>query len=683
MSGPGPSWVSRTKICLTLKPPESLLRSETTPHPGTELPAQAKGELSWEQQEPLGQVVMSPLGSMECWSGAWVLLLALEVLGIANGQPVALACHRLGPRGDMNCSWAGPAPHNASGPYHLHYRGLKLLPGASQSAPFPPRQRWVLVERSHLTQNEVYDVWVEADDGTNVTWTLRLDLDAIVKPPPPRLSLVNMSSGVAVTWETEGSLPATPPPACELRYRLCGASNWTSVPEDDLEPSGHEFLGLEPFTAYEAQARCGPPWSDWGAPLYFTTPEAAPEGLVDVWRVLNDTEPGRPCLLLWKELDPKLARGVVTSYNVAIPPAPDQAVPCCHARLPCTAPNASISASTHRGRTKPAILSLERTDLPPPQKVQAEAVSGGGLAVSWVAPGVEPRELLVEWAEEMGDPRTLPNWTRCPLEHNHILLPGKFQPEVPYQVRMYALYPRGFGAAPSIRVYVQEGVPSAGPEGLHAQSVSPTASVISWHEIPLRYCHGKLVNYTLYLESATGSLNTNQSVNASERSYWLSGLQPDTAYYLRMSGSTNVGEGPTSAVYVFHTPSSHWQTILGALFGLGLFFLLACIAGIIFRAQLLTLCHKVLPRWCWEKIPDPVHSLVLLQEVPKDTGSLVFSLAPKEPPITHIAIEAPASPNIKTPPSPGPSSSPGDPPPILSGYEKHFMPTPEEVMGLV
>lgn len=36
-------------------------------------------------------------------------------------------------------------------------------------------------------------------------------------------------------------------------------------------------------------------------------------------------------------------------------------------------------------------------------------------------------------------------------------LPGKFQPEVPYQVRMYALYPRGFGAAPSIRVYVQEG----------------------------------------------------------------------------------------------------------------------------------------------------------------------------------------------------------------------------------
>lgn len=63
-------------------------------------------------------------------------------------------------------------------------------------------------------------------------------------------------------------------------------------------------------------------------------------------------------------------------------------------------------------------------DLPPPQKVQAEAVSGGGLAVSWVAPGVEPRELLVEWAEEMGDPRTLPNWTRCPLEHNHILLPG-------------------------------------------------------------------------------------------------------------------------------------------------------------------------------------------------------------------------------------------------------------------
>nr|XP_048688057.1 interleukin-27 receptor subunit alpha isoform X3 [Caretta caretta] len=607
------------------------------------------------------------------WRGAWLLLLALKTFGFQEGdpeEPTGLECYQVGPRGGMNCTWPSRSGSEAITTYTLHYQSLKFKRNQTQSSQAPAGQSWVVIGRSNLTRNENYAVWVEAGDGTQITPRLTLTLHEIVKPDPPVLSLEDVTPVVTMSW-TNPQWPEhfSRDLACHLRYRVSGTANWTRVHEGDVEPNHYEFSSLEPFTAYEVQARCIPEdgkgfWSDWSPSQTFQTPEAAPLGLVDVWQVASPAESGEPSLLLlWKPLNSEAARGVIRSYSLAFRTGSNGAEsplesPCCNASLPARTTHVWISANNHVGRTQPANLSLERQ--------------------------------------------------------------GDFRPRVPYQVRVYGLYPGGFGASAPVRAYTQEGVPSAGPQGLQDRSISKEVSVISWEAIPLAQRNGHITHYTLYLAVPTGSPQTYQPIAATETSYNLSGLEPGTSYQLWMTGSTSAGEGNASSIHLFHTPDSRWEAVLASLLAVGFLLFLACVLGAVLHVQLLDLCHKVLPSWCWEKIPDATHSRIMLHEVNRDPhsyrGPLVRNLDAEETPITELDIGEPAEnvnqgystlPQLESPlpalPHSGGAddwtgskprteelvpSSPtleetwGDKAPVISGYEKHFMPTPEEVLGL-
>lgn len=663
---------------------------------------------------------------------AWLLLLALKTFGFQEGDPEAppgMACYQMGPSGGMNCSWPSPPGPEANTTYTLHYQSLKLIRDQSRSSQAPAGRHWVVIERGRLRHNEEYAVWVEAGGGTQIAPRLTLTLHEIVKPEPPELGLVELTPVVTVNW-TNPRWPQHSPLglACDLRYRMSGAPNWTRVHEEDMEPNSYEFSSLEPFSAYEAQIRCIPEdrkgfWSDWSPPLTFRTPEDAPQGLVDVWQAAGPPEPGQPSLLLlWKPLDPRAARGVVRGYSITFRAGSNRAessldAPCCRASLPASTTHVWISAKNNVGRTPPANLSLERQDLPAPTEVRAVAVQGQALWVTWdpSEDRLEPLEYLVEWAEECGSAKAATlRWVRSPAGTHSTRLTGDFRPRVPYQVRVYGLYPQGFGASAPVRAYTQEGVPSAGPQGLQDRSISKEASVISWEAIPLAQRNGHLAHYTLYLAAPTGSPRASRPIAATETTYTLQGLEPGTSYRLWMTGSTSIGEGNASTIHLFHTPDSRWEAVLAALLAVGFLLFLACIVGAVLHAKLLDLCRKVLPRWCWEKVPDPTLSRIPLHEGDGDPYRYQGPLAPgpdlEEPPLTLLDIEEPADPGTQDystlpqlesplPPLPhgsgasarpeelGPSSSAGEeaweePAPVTSGYEKHFMPTLEEVLGL-
>ncbi|XP_067416617.1 interleukin-27 receptor subunit alpha isoform X2 [Emydura macquarii macquarii] len=435
----------------------------------------------------------------------------------------------------------------------------------------PAGQSWVAIGRSDLTHSERYDVWLETGDGTQLRPRLTLTLDERVKPDPPELGLVDVTPVVTVSWTNPGwPQHSSSSLACDLRYRMSGASSWIKVQEDDVEPSSYEFSSLEPFTAYEVQARCIPNdrkgvWSNWSPSLAFQTPEAAPVGLVDVWRAASHPGSGEPSLLLlWKPLDPRAARGVIRSYSITLRAGSDGTdsrleSPCCRASLPSSTTHVWISANNHVGRTQPANLSWEQQDLPAPEGIRAAAEQGQALRVTW-EPGKDPREgeapeYLVEWVKECsGSKAASLSWVRRPAGARSALLTGDFRPQVPYQVRVYGLYPQGFGASAPVRAYAQEGVPSAGPRGLQDRSVSKIASIISWEEIPLAQRNGHITHYTLYLETPTGSRQTYGPIAATETSYNLSDLEPGTSYQLWMTGSTSAGEGNASSIHLFHMP---------------------------------------------------------------------------------------------------------------------------------
>ncbi|XP_066474001.1 interleukin-27 receptor subunit alpha [Tiliqua scincoides] len=627
------------------------------------------------------------------WNSAWLLLLALKAFGLKEGDPDAsmgLHCYQMVPNHFMNCSWISRAPPSVNITYVFYYQSLKYHRGQTRTAKPQSERNWLVIERSKLTQGEIYSVWLEAHSATGTTTSdkLNFNLDDIVKPPPPDLDLGELqSSEVTVKWSnpTWSESLGHQPLIYALRYKTSKDHDWTYLNMDSVYEESHDLEDLKPFTSYEVQARCIPhqsgSWSEWSSSHTFVTLEAAPQGQVDVWRRIGGSETREQILLLWKALGPEAAQGTIINYEVSFRDSRQNSVKhkmclCCNTTLPHTANYVWLSAHNSVSKTQPANLSLEQTDLPGPQEVMVQVAQGLGFNVTWksmASPlGVQPQEYVVEWSEELF--RNKLNWTRRPSGSSSALLQGNFTPKIPYLVHVYALYAEGSSASVAVRAYFQEEVPSGSPKALQVRSISSTASVISWEEIPLASRNGHVTHYTIYLQDSTSrTLKTYGPIGATERSYYLSGLNPGIQYLLWMTGSTSAGEGVRSTLHHFHIPDSHWQFVLIILLVLGLLVILALIVVFVKRNWFFSFCRKVLPQWCWEKIPDPEHSGVVLKINDQTTVPDMDALSKTK------AIEEPIIVEIKEPAPPEPA------PPItinISGYEKRFMPTLEELQKL-
>uniref|UniRef100_K7GF41 Fibronectin type-III domain-containing protein n=1 Tax=Pelodiscus sinensis TaxID=13735 RepID=K7GF41_PELSI len=431
--------------------------------------------------------------------------------------PPGMACYQMGPSGGMNCSWPSPPGPEANTTYTLHYQSLKLQPQAPTAAGSPCSLPCVPSSALSYSVADQCISWVRHD--SRGAWRLLcLDLTVPVKPEPPELGLVELTPVVTVNW-TNPRWPQHSPLglACDLRYRMSGAPNWTrrspwQVHEEDMEPNSYEFSSLEPFSAYEAQIRCIPEdrkgfWSDWSPPLTFRTPEdPEPRGPISLCAVL----PGRCTRRTWSRTVPGAqCRGLAWAVGegpcmdpapvLPCSPSPPPSDPSFSVALSPAGPGGRVASGRPPGaRTAQPAAAVE--DLPAPTEVRAVAVQGQALWVTWdpSEDRLEPLEYLVEGAEECGSAKAATlRWVRSPAGTRSTRLTGDFRPRVPYQVRVYGLYPQGFGASAPVRAYTQEGVPSAGPQGLQDRSISKEASVISWEAIPLAQRNGHLAHYTL------------------------------------------------------------------------------------------------------------------------------------------------------------------------------------------
>ncbi|XP_053155723.1 interleukin-27 receptor subunit alpha isoform X2 [Hemicordylus capensis] len=649
------------------------------------------------------------------WNAAWLFLLALKAFGLKEGDlkaSMSLSCfYQIVPPAAMHCSWLTPEPPNVNVTYHLCYESLKYRRGPARRAEVPNKQNWFDIGRRNLTHGDKYKVWLEAHSvaGTTTSNELVFNLVEIVKPPPPVLHRVKVNSFKAeVRWENPhwSELRSHQPLLCALQYRIANDHEWTYVSEDHVNQESHGLDDLKPFTWYEVQVQCILKnlkgfWSDWSSSQFFQSLEAAPLGQVDVWRKMGASENREPSLLLlWKPLDQEAARGNISVYEVAFWDRRKNGVTtmqciCCNATLPRTASYAWVSARNSVDQTLPANLSLEQTDLPGPQDVEVLVAQGLGFNVTWKpstsSPHAQPKEYVVEWREEsLGEGEShlaeVLNWTRRPSGSNSALLIGNFRPKIPYLVHVYALYAQGSNASVPVRAYFQEAAPSAGPQALQERSISPTTSLISWKEIPLAKRNGHVTNYTLYLKNPTSC--SPRTIGATERSFTLSDLEPGTSYQLSMTGSTKAGEGVPSHHH-FRTPApadSRWQVTLAIILVVGCLVILAFVVVFVKWKWFLSFYHKVLPPWCWEKIPDPGHSIVVLKIDEQGPAHATDALSPAKSLEKLDIVEIKESVPQQTPtptPAPLPAPPPAPTPMKISGYEKRFMPTLEELQGLV
>ncbi|XP_056676977.1 interleukin-27 receptor subunit alpha [Monodelphis domestica] len=671
----------------------------------------------------------------------------------------------------MNCTWGLSLDPGI--PYNFYYQSLKYHPNRIQNVSVSRGQGWVMVEREHLTISDHYLIWLSPMGNISQPGDpepLRLCLDDIVKPEPPKLFPVEFSDdprAVTVTWNT----PAWPPHEsfeCQLRFRNILASVWQQVEPKDLTSSFLELRGLEPATGYEMSSRCQLQnsmgfWSDWSSTLKFQTLPVAPTSLVDMWVLGSPCRSSRPkeesYVLLWKVtwdleavsqlgitetvLRVDLMPGSGLNYTVVFQgPGRDwhpKVIPCCNAILPNGTERNELQLLYCVGNWGTKLPGLYLSPGSAPKSVQVNSMGNQGILVKWVPEPQEYQEFVVEWTQEDSSLQEL-NWTRLPTGSQSTLLRGNFEKGVPYCVTVSGVSPKGLAFAPPVWGYSQEIEPLEGPALWQLPDAASGALTVAWAELPRGQRGGHLTHYTLYVQQDSGSLtlhNGNPLPPSSASPYvgslfqdwlplafgdlqvsplWLilelatqgtSSLShmsipftlpsavssdhifsvslvsadvlnvtlldlPEGHYKMWMTASTIAGPGqpgPSLQLYLPEKYSEKWKVLLVVLLLCGLL-LLSCCLGLAFSKCCLQLCHKLLPHWVSERIPDPSNS--------KSMQPWGEELPPAPPPKDALFIEVE---EVQIMMSPAPQA-PETPIPLDSGYEKHFLPTPEE-LGLV
>ncbi|XP_073510451.1 interleukin-27 receptor subunit alpha isoform X3 [Phyllobates terribilis] len=276
---------------------------------------------------------------------------------------------------------------------------------------------------------------------------------------------------------------------------------------------------------------------------------------------------------------------------------------------------------------------------------------------------------ITEWREVREDEKTPLHWTRGPAVSGAVVLPGNFTPGIPYYISVNVIYNGSCIRIFSTEAYSREEVPTAAPN-FTCHLLSAGNILVSWKEIPRRHRRGIISHYTIYVNST----NTYKYYTVSNGSgnKTLSGLSSGTVYTIWMTASTRAGEGQSSPLKTFPTSGKRHRMLL--IVPMVVIILLVC--GTI-------LCFFDCKTQFWPKIPKPEDKFKKLF-----MASNVNMWQPHQVslnPLIAVVEEIEPPPQPPTPPPPKPSP----PSPLLnkasvitSGYEKHFMPTPEEVMGL-
>ncbi|XP_040271025.1 interleukin-27 receptor subunit alpha isoform X1 [Bufo bufo] len=575
---------------------------------------------------------------------------------------------------DLNCSWRSDVWTQ----YSVFLQDLTNTHNPSLLFTNPPGRNWQVTLRKDLVLCHEYNITVTGD-GTKQTENFMYSNDGynIIIQPPQLYSSILESESIQITWrhpedvENPNCLEAEPLQV-GLRYRIRGADNWTEVDDSDLQINTYILDDPVLYTDYEFQIRYlpdkkkkrkGSPWSEGHV---LTSPEKAPNGSCDVWRSLQN---GSSLQIMWKELDHRCARGRILGYQVTYEKTTTE-VPCCSMILPFQSTPVFIRARNSMGLGPPACVPPICTEIAnTTTDCEVWGDSRGRLNVLCEEPLTpdNPLSYIIEWGELRENERTEVRWTRSQAINETFVLPGEFTSGVPYYVSVYVLYNNSCIRTFSAEAYSQEEVPDTAPNFTsHILSVGNV--LVSWEEIPRRHRKGIISHHTIYINSTDHAEDHRVSNRSGNKT--LSGLSPGTVYNIWMTASTRGGEGQSSPHKTFQMTGNRHRTLL----------IVPVVINILFVCgAVLCFCDCGTP--LWPKIPRPEDKFKKLF-----MASSVNMWQPQQvslsPPITVVEeIEPPPQPPTPPPPPSPPSTLLNKAPVIISGYEKHFMPTPEEVIG--
>ncbi|KAM5232884.1 interleukin-27 receptor subunit alpha isoform 1-T1 [Hipposideros larvatus] len=611
-------------------------------------------------------------GTGEERSGEWTAGGPGTLPPSSPGSSGPLQCYRVGPFGDLNCSWE--TLRDLGAPSTLHLQSQKYHSNRTWTVTVPFGQSWVTIPREQFTTSDELLVW-RAEEGRPLCLPVYVNLETRMKPEAPLLDPdVDFLEDDPLEATVEWSPPVWPPHkvlVCQFYYRRCDERSWTLLePELKSIPlTPVDIQDLELATVYEVSGRCRMEkeedlWGEWSPILSFQTLPSAPK---DVWISGNlcGTQGGQKSLLLWKAPESCVQVSYKVWFQVKGQELISEETPYCNSSIPPQAEWAAVSAIN--ATSWDPLTNISLVCLGPgsaPHGVVVSSIAGRTeLLVTWQQGSSEPQEHVVDWARD-GDRLEDLSWVRLPPGNLSALLPGNFQEGVPYRITVTAVSSEGLYPAPSVWRFREELAPLAGPVLLRLHDAPPGTPNIAWGEVPRHQLRGHLTHYTLCTQSGTRP-PVCRNVSGSTQNISLPNL-PWGPCELWVMASTIAGQGPPGPSLRLHLPDNtlKFKILPGVLFLWGLFLMGYCVIA----SRWPHLRHKVLPHWVWEKVPDPANSHFsqpYVEEVPQ-------AQPPKDLPIMEVEDMQPLP--ITEPPQ---ASTRLD-----SGYEKHFLPTPEE-LGLL
>uniref|UniRef100_A0A8D1P143 Interleukin-27 receptor subunit alpha n=1 Tax=Sus scrofa TaxID=9823 RepID=A0A8D1P143_PIG len=548
------------------------------------------------------------------------LLLLLFHRTRPQGSLGPLQCYGVGPLGDLNCSWE---PLGDLGtPSTLYLQSQKYHANKTWIVAVPTGQSWVTIPREQLTTADKLLVWA-AKAGQPLWTPVFVNLETQMKPDAPRLYPdVDFSEDDPLEAIVQWAPPVWPPHkvlVCQFRYRRCQETDWTL-----LEPEV-KSIPLTPLEIQDLEL----------ATVYEMSGRCQVEKEENLW--------GEWSPILSFQTPPSGPKDVWISGNICGAPGGQEPLLLWKASGHCVQVSYRVWF-----QVKDQELTQEETpccNFSIPTQAEWAWVSAVN-ATSWEPPtnlslaclgpdfaphGVEvsiigSKELLVTWHQGSGGPQEhVVDWARDgdPLEDlSWVRLPPG---------NLSAVLPGNFTRGVPYRITVT----AVSPWGL-----APAPSVWKFRE---------------------------ELVSGSTRTITLPDL-PWGSCKLWVTASTIAGQGPSGPSLWLHLQDHtlKWKILPGVL--LWVLLLMGCSVSLATSGRCVHLRHKVLPHWVWEKVPDPANSsfsLPPMKELPQ-------AQPPGDSPILEVEeIE-------KVPVTEPPQASV----PLDSGYEKHFLPTPEE-LGLL
>ncbi|XP_059848220.1 interleukin-12 receptor subunit beta-2-like isoform X1 [Hypanus sabinus] len=652
------------------------------------------------------------------------LLLIIAVLK-QHSNPTGLFCFRQHKDSEINCSWTPSSNTLNINEYTFYLEeedGKKLFTVNTHLTS-------VILKRKDLSAGKSYTAWVEANNAR--LSSSEFTIEDIVKPYPPAnvsaIPALDDPTIIMIEWTKPTNLDLFPGSnfQFELQYRLADQKNWTEVSHDEIEVQAISYCleELQPFTEYEFRIRCGRDgetnkklWSDWSSVIKAMTLEANPDGVLDVWFMQRRLG---SITLLWKPLEQHQARGIIRQYSVSEGDGKEMSkvtnITSCNISLSENTRHVNVTAYNSVGATEPAKLNLVKGQ--PPVLNLSTLNYNDEIQVCWKAPPRKVLEFVVEWSN-MNLPEHQPEWKKIPaLKECMALRSGVLQPWIPYKVSVYTRYESGLGGAVSSIVYKEEGVPLTGPTA-KIYNITQTSATLTFEAIPLNLCQGFILYYTLYYIKSPQEDSRQKVLNISSalHSFMLSNLEPASTYKIWMTASTIKGESKSGSHLKFKTQASHtviWKQIVLVLVILASILLCIIVGKCCFYQRIKSLGSFLIPQWCCQKIPDlevirtrlqqnlitPDHfgtiendpEVVKVEEtvtlVPQTTSNSL-TLKETESLYTEDMLreniptqngETCTDQDIELEEKPVSTKVPGKTC-ITSGYEKHYVPSPDELL---